>query len=131
MKEVDKNTIPNAGQIKDLEKIELKNVLWKDAEGTKHKEDVTAEVIEFDDYNDQHVEFAYAHSDMLFKAPSIFKDVSEASRAYVKIFMAHKAEDEERKDSNFNKVYNDLRACRTLFNQDSIMKKLNDFFDNA
>lgn len=110
-----------------FESIELKKVLVKGLE----PKTITVEVVPFDPYNDEHVEFSYAYSDMLYRMPSAFKDVSEASRTYVKKFMVHTGEDEDNAESDFNRVYNDLRACRVLFHKETISKALNDFFANA
>lgn len=119
--------IPTDGVEVELKEIEVKNVLVKGMPD----ETLIARVVPFDRYSDAHVEFAYAYSDMLFKAPSEFKNVNDASRAYVKLFLSHTAEDEKDEKSIFNKLAKDLRACRTLFNQDDIMLALNDFFENA
>lgn len=108
--------------------IEVKNVLDKNS---KKAETLKVNVVPFDRYNDAHVEFAYSYSDMLYKAPSDFKSVNDAARAYVKLFIVHKVDDEKKESSTFSKVANDLRACRTMFNQDGIMLALNDFFENA
>lgn len=110
-----------------FEKVELKNVLY----GDKQRKDITVEVMPFDPYNDEHVEFAYAYSDMLYRAPSMFKNISDVARAYVQMFMVHTKEQEAQPESNYNLVVNDLRACRTLFNREGIMLALNDFFENA
>jgi hypothetical protein len=127
--QIDPNAIPGTGSVKktELTRVELKNVLVGDEEQT----DLSVEVVPFNRRNDQHVEFAYAYSDMLFKAPSPFKTVSDAAREYVRLFMAHAKDDESNPDSDFLKVYKDLRACRTLFHQDDVMKAMNDFFENA
>lgn len=119
--------VPNTGEHVELKEIELKNVLIKG----KPDEDITVKVVPFDRYNDKHVEFAYEYSDMLFRAPSAFKNVTEASRSYVQLFVSHAEADEKNENSSFSKVAKDLRACRTLFNQDDIMLALNDFFENA
>nr|DAL72683.1 MAG TPA: hypothetical protein [Caudoviricetes sp.] len=108
-------------------KVELKNVLF----GTTGSQDITAEVIPFNRRNDDHVEFAYAYSDMLFRAPSEFENISQAARKYVALFMVHRSEDELNPESNFNKVLRDLRACRILFNQAETQKEFQDFFENA
>lgn len=111
----------------EFDNVELKNVLLKGG----GSENITVKVVPFNRYNNSHVEFAYAYSDMLYRAPSDFTNVSEASKAYVKLFMVHKEEDEKNPESDFSKVYNDLRACRTLFHQDKISLDLNNFFENA
>lgn len=121
------DNVPKEGTKIELQEIELKNVLVKGAAD----ENITVKVVPFDKYSDSHVEFAYSYSDMLYKAPSPFKNVNDAARGYVKIFVAHTEEEEKDPKSLFSKVQNDLRACRTLFNQDNIMKALNDFFENA
>jgi len=128
-KEINPSDIPSGKRaVKETktEKIELKNVLFDGGQC-----DITVEVIPFDRYKDEHVEFAYAYSDMLFRAPSEFKNVSEASRAYVRTFMVRKKDDETDASSNFSKVVGDLRACRTMFHQPNIMQALNDFFGGA
>jgi len=107
--------------------IDLKNVLVK-GEGA---EDITVQVVDFDRYNDAHVKFAYNYSDMLFRAPSPFSDVSEAAKEYVKKFLVHTEADEKDPKSTFSKIYNDLRACRTLFHKEKITLDLNNFFENA
>jgi len=122
-----KNTT-TANVVVEVEEIELKNVLVKK---TRTTENLKVKVIPFDRYNDKHVEFAYAYSDMLYRAPSSFTNVDDTSRAYVKLFLVHKEAEEKKDDSVFTKVSQDLRACRTLFNQDNIMGALNDFFENA
>jgi len=122
------NKLPVAGTPVELKKVELKNVLVK---STKTTEDLTVEIIPFDRYNDAHVDFAYAYSDMLYRAPSKFRDINEASKAYARLFLLYTEEDEKNELSTFNKVCNDLRACRTVFNQDDNIKSLTDFFENA
>ena len=119
--------IPTGANPVELKEIELKNVLVKGLPD----ENIKVRIVPFDRYNEAHVSFAYEYSDMLFKAPSPFKNINEAARGYVKIFVAHIVDEEKDEKSNFNKVLNDLRACRTLFNQDDIMIALNDFFENA
>ena len=126
METIDKD-IFNGGTEIVLQEIELKNVLIKG----KGAENITVKVVPFDRYNDKHVEFAYAYSDMLFRAPSSFTNVSEASKAYVRLFVVHTEIEEKDKESTYNKVLADLRASRSLFNQDAIMLALNDFFENA
>lgn len=110
----------------ELKSITLKNVLIKE---TRTEEDVTVQIIPFDKFDDDHVEFAYAYSDMLYRAPSKFKNMDDAARGYVKTFVAY--EDENDKNSPYAKVAQDLRACRTLFNQDDIALALASFFENA
>lgn len=129
MGQIKQENIPSGNKVSELklEEVELKNVLVRG--GTKEK--IKVKILPFDRYNDEHVEFAYAYSDMLYRAPSEFKTVSDAARAYVRLFVAHTQEDGKNEDSDFSKVHNDLRACRTLFNQDNIMLALNDFFENA
>lgn len=111
----------------DTDKVKLSNVLF----GDKQTENMEVEVIAFDPYNERHVEFAFGYSDMLFRAPSTFRNVSEASKAYVALFMVHTKEDETDETSKFRKVLGDLRACRTLFHQERITKDLDNFFGNA
>ncbi len=111
-----------------LQEIELKNVLVKKS---RTSEDLKVKVVPFDRYNDKHVEFAYAYSDMVYRAPSTFTSIDDAARAYVKLFLVHTEEDEKNEDSVYNKVARDTRACRTIFNQDVIMAELEDFFENA
>lgn len=111
-----------------LQEIELKNVLVK---ATRSEENIKVKVVPFDRYNDKHVEFAYSYSDMLYRAPSPFKNVDDAAREYVKVFVAHTEADEKDEKTTFSKVLNDSRARRTLFNQDAIMSALSDFFENA
>lgn len=126
---IDPNSIPSATNVKKIvkQKITLKNVMY----GNDSEKDIDVEVLPFNRRNDAHVEFAYAYSDMLFRLPSAYKDVSEISRAYVAIFMVRTKEQEQTEDSDFTLVYNDLRACRTLFNQPGIQQALNDFLGNA
>lgn len=122
--------IPGVGSVtKKVEKTEiaLKNVLFGDGRSA----DINVEVVPFDCYDVKHVEFAYSYSDMLFRAPSPFKSISEAAQSYVAIFMVHKEVDKSNPESNINRVYNDLRACRTLFHQPEISQALDDFFVNA
>lgn len=129
MKEIE--NMPNAMTAKNTgiqkRKVELKNVLF----GQTGAQDITVEVVPFNRRNDDHVEFAYAYSDMLFRAPSEFENISQAARRYVAMFMVHKVEDETNPDSNLNKVLGDLRACRILFNQPETQKEFQDFFENA
>jgi hypothetical protein len=112
----------------ELLTVELKNVLIKK---TRTSENLSVQVVPFDRYDDSHVEFAYAYSDMLYRAPSKFKTVDDASRGYVQTFLARKEEDLTNEDSTFNKVLHDTRACRTLFNSEVVMIALTDFFENA
>lgn len=126
METVDKDFFKDSAEIV-LQEVELKNVLIKG----KNPENIKVKVVPFDRYNEKHVEFAYAYSDMLYRAPSTFSNVSEASKAYVRIFVAHTEADEKNKESDYNKVLSDLRAARSIFNQDAIMLALNDFFENA
>ena len=124
------NDVPVAGKsVKkaQTDKVMLRNVLY----GDRQRRDMTVEVIQFDPYNDEHVEFAYAYSDMLYRAPSAFRNVGEAARAYVQLFMVHTKENEINPDSDYNHVLNDLRACRTLFNREGIILALDSFFENA
>lgn len=127
-KVIDSSAIPTAKSAKEvkLEKVELKNVLFDGGQ-----EDLTVEVMPFDRYDEKHTEFAYAYSDMLCKIQSELTSVSEASRAYVCIFMVHTIEDKKNRTSSFNKVLGDLRACRSLFHQPEVLKSLNDFFENV
>lgn len=122
--------IPVAGaQNKTFQKrkVELKNVIF----GTTGSQDIIVEVIPFDRRNDEHVEFAFAYSDMLMRAPSEFENISQAARKYVTLFMVHTAEDETNENSNFLKVVGDLRACRILFNNVHTQKEFSDFFGLA
>ena len=127
---MDSSAVPVAGKTAKkitVETVELKNVMFGDGQ----KKDVSVDVVPFDPYNDDHVEFAYGYSDMLFRAPSAFKNISEAARGYVALFMVHTREQETQADSTYNMVLKDTRACRTLFNREGIMLALNDFFENA
>jgi hypothetical protein len=121
------NELPKEGEEIELKEIEVKNVLVRG----KEPETLRVKVVPFDRYNDKHVEFAYAYSDMLYRAPSVFKNVSDVSRGYVQIFVSHTDADAKEAGTAFSKVANDLRSCRTLFNQDDIMSALSDFFENA
>lgn len=127
--QIDPNAIPGVGVAKEvkMETVELKNVLF----GDNGQENITVKVVPFNRRDDDHVEFAYAYSDMLYRAPSPFKTVSDAAREYVRLFMVHTKEDEAKADSIFSRIYGDLRACRTLFHQNNIQQALNDFFENA
>ena len=122
------DSFPTALQPIELKEVELKNVLIK---ATRTTENLKVKVIPFDRYNDDHVEFAYAYSDMLYRVPSKFKTMDDASKGYVKLFVEHKFEDEKDEKSTFSKVLKDLRACRTLFNSDDVSMSFTDFFENA
>jgi len=111
-----------------FDKVELLNVLVKK---TRTTENITVDVVPFDRFNDAHVEFAYAYSDMLYRAPSSFKTVDDTSRAYAKLFVVHEQDEEKVETSTLYKVLNDLRACRTLFNQEKITSDIVNFFENA
>lgn len=126
---INPSEIPSHGIKKTIEKtkVELKNVLF----GDRQSKDITVEVVPFDRYDEAHVAFAYSYSDMLFRAPSPFKSISDAAQAYVLLFMAHSEEDKANASSDINLVLGDLRACRTLFHQPDIAKALDDFFANA
>lgn len=119
--------VPTGTNQVELKEIELKNVLAKGLPD----ENIKVKVVPFDRYSDAHVEFAYAYSDMLYRMPSEFKNGNDAAKAYVKLFVVHTEDEEKDVKSKFNMVKNDLRACRTLFNQDEIMKSLTNFFENA
>lgn len=129
METINVNDIPSAAGAKAVQtkEVELKNVILKNGK-TK---DMSVKVVPFDRSNNTHVGFAFAYSDMIYRMPSDFKNVSEAAQAYCAIFMVHKTEDETNENSDFNTVLNDLRAARTLFHQPEIQKELNDFFANA
>lgn len=122
------NKIPGSDVTPELNirKIELKNVV-RGVEDT----DIIVEVMPFNHRNNEHVEFAFNYSDMLCNAPSPFKDVNDASRRYVELFMVHKADDATIPMSNFSCVYNDLRAARTLFHDLTFQAELGRFFENA
>lgn len=127
MKQVDKMPFQQGNKTVEITKIILQNVL----SGQNNEEDLDVEVVSFNRRNDDHVEFAFSYSDMLLKAPSDFRNISDAARRYVDLFMVHKAEDETNPESTYNKVRGDLKACRTLFHQPKIQKDLNDFFGLA
>ena len=107
-------------------KVELQNVLC--AEGTRN---ITVEVVPFNRRNNDHVEFAFAVADMVGRMPSPFATMSDAAKRYVELFMVHKEEDANNADSDFSCVYNDLRACRILYNTPEFQKQLADFFELA
>ena len=128
--QVDPNAIPGSANApvkeRKLDKVTVKNVR---ANGTL--KDIDVELVAFDPFNDDHVEFAYNHSDMIYRAPSPFATISDAARGYVRMFMVHTSEDEKNPNSDFNMVLNDVRACRTLFHTENVQKALADFFENA
>ncbi len=126
---VNAEAIPGAGGLKKketLEKIELKNVRFDGGMC-----DVTAEIVPFDAYNDEHVDFAFAYNDMMYRAPSQFRNVSDAAKGYVEVFMKHTAEDAANRESDFSKVRNDVRAARTLLHNEKFMLAMDRFFVNA
>lgn len=125
---VEAGAIPGGSKTKVVktQKIELKNVLSNEASS-----DITVEVVPFDRYNDDHVEFAFNYQDMLLKVPSPFMTVSDASRGYVDTFMVHNSDDAKNENSDYRKVRGDLRAARTLMHQEGFMNAVHDFFTNA
>lgn len=126
---VDTNAIPKqdttAVRKSEFIPVTIKGVL----DGDKER-DITVNTIPFNKRNDEHVRFAYAFSDMLFRAPSPFTDICDAAKAYVPIFVQHSSAEELDANSDYNLIYNDLRACRVLFNSPTIQKAFNDFFGN-
>lgn len=120
------NEIVSKNKKVSKETVELKNVITEDG-----KEDLTVEVVTFNERNDTHVDFAFSYSDMALKAPSEFANITEASLAYVENFMVHKADDVKDKNSAFYKVMHDKRAARTLFHSVGIQQALRDFFDGV
>lgn len=123
---INPNAIPTADSVRtevEFDEVVIPNVIDGDSE-----RDITVQVIPFNRRDDSHVEFAYAFSDMLYRAPSRFRDISEAARSYVTLFMRHTKEESNSAGSDFNLIMNDLRACRILFNHPKIQKDLNDFF---
>ena len=82
----------------------------------------------FDRYNNEHVEFGFSYADMIGRMPSEFRNLSDAARAYVRLFMVRKREDETDKNSDFNKVLGDLSSCRELIYNPKIVQELTDFF---
>lgn len=127
---VDPSAIPGSGNA-PVKKVELQTILLKNVACNGIRKDIEVQVVPFNSLDDDHVEFAYNYSDMLFRAPSPFKTVSDAAKGYVALFMVHKKEDTTDTNSNYSYVMNDLRACRSLFNQDKIQQDINDFFENA
>lgn len=128
MKEVSNFPIAgNAQQGVKTRKVLLKNVVF----GTDGQEDIEVEVVPFNRRNDDHVDFAFAFSDMLQRVPSEFSSISDAARRYVQLFMVHSAADETNADSKYNKVCGDLRSARILLNQPETQLELTDFFGNA
>lgn len=111
----------------NFEKIELKNVLTEDGS----QKNITVEVVPFDRRKDEHVEFAFAYSDMLSRMPSVFSTMTDAAVRAVELFMVHKEADEKTPTSDFYLVHADKRAARTLLNNSSLTKELFDFFENA
>lgn len=111
----------------NFEKIELKNVLTEDGS----QKNITVEVVPFDRRKDEHVEFAFAYSDMLSRMPSPFTTVTDAAVRAVELFMVHKEADTKTPTSDFYLVHADKRAARTLLNASSLTKELFDFFENA
>lgn len=109
-----------------LRKVTLKNVLTPTGE-----RDIEAQVVPFDRRKDEHTDFAYAYIDMLGRMPSEFRNMSDASKAYVRQFMVHKAEDEKNPESDFACVLSDTRAARTLLNTDETQQEFHAFFENA
>lgn len=109
-----------------FEKVTLKNVLTPEGE-----KDIEVQIVPFNRRNDDHVDFAFACADMYGHQPSEFKNVSEASRRFVSLFMVHKDEDTSNPNSDYACVLSDLRACRTLYHTPSFQKQLQDFFVNA
>ena len=78
---VETDAIPNGSEARTVitKNVELKNVLFDGGQ-----EDLTIEVVPFNRYNEQHTEFAFAYSDMLYRAPSEFRNISDASKAYIR-----------------------------------------------
>ncbi len=107
-------------------KVQLRNVMFN-----RSTEDIEVEVVPFDQFNEDHVDFAYKYSDMLFRAPSAFRDISDASKAYAMLFVVHTKESENDPDSKISKVLGDTRACRTLLMRPEIQAALDTFFANA
>lgn len=110
----------------EFEKVTLKNVMCEDGE-----KDITVEIVPFNRRNDDHVDFAFAVSDMFNRLPSEFRNVSEVAKRFVEVFMVHTEEQANDPKSDFSLVYNDTRAARTLYNTPSVQKQLSDFFVNA
>lgn len=110
-----------------LEKMTLKNVLCED--GTQ--KNVTVEIVPFNRRNDEHVDFAFAYSDMLGGLPSPFKSMSDVAVRAVELFMVHKEDDAFNTSSDYFIVRKDKRAARTLFGNPILQKAVFDFFENA
>lgn len=111
---------------KEFEKVTLKNV--KTADGEK---DITVEIVPFNRRNDDHVDFAFGVSDMFGRMPSDFRNVSDAARRCVELFVVHTEEEANDPNSDFSLVRDDTRAARTLYSTASIQKAMSDFFANA
>lgn len=109
-----------------MKSITLKNVAHGDSVS-----DVTVQVVPFSTRNNAHVEFAFAYADMLSRAPSTFANLNDAAFGYVKLFVVHKEEDSANPDCPYYHISRDIRAARTLLNDETIQKALNDFFVNA
>lgn len=107
-------------------KVTLRNVMSNHA-----TEDIEVEVMPFDQFNEDHVDFAYKYSDMLFRAPSPFSNISDASKAYVLLFVVHTKDSENDPNSKISKVLGDTRASRTLLMRPEIQAALDTFFANA
>lgn len=107
-------------------KMELKNVLTPDGE-----RNITVQIVPFNRRNDAHVEFAFAYGDMCGRAPSEFRNMSDAAKRFAELFIVHKADDLKDANSDISCVLHDVRACRTAFLNPDVQKQLNDFFDYA
>ena len=113
--------------MKQLEKVTLKNVLCEDGS----QKNITVEIVPFSRRNDDHVDFAFAYSDMLGRIPSPFRDMTDVAIRAVELFVVHKEEDALDVNSDYYLVHKDKRAARTLLNTPSLQQALFDFFENA
>lgn len=113
--------------MKQFEKITLKNVAVNDNE----EKDFIVELVPFNRRNDEHVDFAFAYSDMLARLPSVFGSITDVAVRAVEIFMVHKEDEAMDVNSVYYAVHNDKRAARTLLHTPSLQKAIADFFENA
>lgn len=111
--------------------VQYEKVLLKNVNTPAGDKDITVEIVPFSKRNDDHVDFAYAVSDMFNRFPSEFRNISDAARRCVELFVVHTEEQSNDPNSDFSLVYNDTRAARTLYNTASLQKQLSDFFVNA
>lgn len=108
-----------------FESVTLKNVLTPEGE-----RDIVAQIVPFDRRKDEHVDFAFECADMYGRQPSRFSNVSDAARAFVELFMVHKADDATDPNSDYVCVLRDKRAARTLYHTPAFQQQLQDFFVN-